>query len=821
MQTLISVANSSTGKNLLRQFLCREFSPIIFLLLPMISFAQTGEIKGRIIDVNTNEPIPFANVIISGTQKGSSSDFDGNFIISNIKPGFVRLSATAVGYKTIITVELQVKVSHPAFTEVRMTPTQVKLEEVIVRASPYERDKESPVSLRTLGISEIEKDPGSNRDISKVIQNLPGVSSSVSYRNDVIIRGGGPSENRFYLDEVEIPTLNHFSTQGSSGGPVGIINADFLSEVNLYSGAFPARRGNALSSVIEMKMKNGNPEKHIIKGTLGASDLALTVEGPILKNSTFIISARRSYLQFLFTALGLPFLPTYNDFQLKNRIILDKKNTLTFIGLAALDDFQLNTGLKDPDEEQQYILDYLPVYKQWSYTVGAVYKHFGDNGAHTLVLSRNFLNNKSYKYQDNRDEDPDSKIYYYSSTEAENKFRYEYDVDKGNISFNYGASLEYATYSNETFQKVYGDTSVRIIDYRSDIDLWTYGLYGQLTKGFFAERLSMSLGIRTDANNYSASMSNPLEQISPRLSASFVLTDLWYLNFNTGRYYQRPPYTSMGFRDNNGELVNKDNGLKYISVDHIVGGLEFRPNLESQISLEGFVKYYDNYPFSVNDSINLASKGGDFGTFGDEEIISKSRGKAFGAEVYARGILFGKVSAILSYTFVRSKFQDKNDAYIPSAWDNKHILNLIVRRSYKRNWDLGFRWRFVGGSPYTPWDYNKSSLVQAWDVRGRGYLNYNQFNSLRLSSFHHLDVRVDKSYFYKSWSMTFYLDIQNLYNFQGEQPDNLIRETDSNGNPIIINPGAPPQDQRYALKTIQNRAGTVLPTIGVIIEFSK
>ncbi|MFC2107409.1 TonB-dependent receptor domain-containing protein [Bacteroidota bacterium] len=793
----------------------------ILLLFPMIIFAQSGVIKGKIIDINTNEPVPFANVVVVGTNIGGSSDFDGNFIINGVNPGFVRLTATAVGYKNAVTEELQITVARAAYTEIKMTPTQVKLQEVIVRASPYERDKESPLSLRTLGISEIEKDPGSNRDISKVIQNLPGVSSSVAYRNDVIIRGGGPSENRFYLDEIEIPTLNHFSTQGASGGPVGIINADFLSEVNLYSGAFPAKRGNALSSVIEMKMKNGNPDKHIIRGTIGASDLALTVEGPISKKSTFIVSARRSYLQFLFSALGLPFLPTYNDFQLKNRIILNKKNTLTFIGLAAIDDFKLNTGLKNPDEEQQYILDYLPVFKQWSYAAGVVYKHFGEKGSHTLVFSRNFLNNKSYKYKDNNDSDPNSKIYDYSSTEAENKLRYEYDTDKGNFSYNYGASLEYASYTNETFQKIYGDTSIQLIDYKSDIGLWTYGIFGQITKGFFNERLSTSLGLRTDANNYSSTMSNPLKQISPRLSASYVLTDLWYLNFNTGRYYQRPPYTVMGFRDNNGSLVNKDNGLKYISVDHIVGGVEFRPNIETQISLEGFVKYYDNYPFSVSDSINLASKGGDFGTFGDEEIISKSKGKAFGAEVYARGILFGKINAILSYTFVRSEFQDKNNTYLPSAWDNKHILNLIVRRTFKRNWDIGFRWRFVGGTPYTPWDYDKSSLVQAWDARGRGYLNYNQFNSLRVRSFHHLDIRVDKSYFFKSWSMTFYLDIQNVYNFKGEEPDNLIRQTDANGNPIILNPGAPIQDQRYALKTVQSESGTILPTIGVIIEFSR
>ncbi|MFO8129492.1 MAG: TonB-dependent receptor [Bacteroidales bacterium] len=782
--------------------------------------AQNGVIKGRIFNINTNDPIPFANIVLYDQQTGSTSDLDGNFIITGLEPGFYKLAASAIGFRTRITEEMQVTNARPVFVDVGMEPATVELEAVLVRASPFDRKKESPVSLRSLGISEIEKNPGSNRDVSRVIQNLPGVASSVSYRNDVIVRGGGPSENRFYLDDVEIPTINHFSTQGASGGPVGIINADFLREIDLYSGAFPANRGNALSSILEMKMKNGNKDKTIFRGTVGASDLALTVEGPMGKKSTYILSARRSYLQFLFSVIGLPFLPTYNDFQLKNRILLDKKNTLTFIGLGAIDQFELNTGLDNPTEDQQYILDFVPVNEQWSYTVGAVYKHFGRKGNHTLVLSRNYLNNQSYKYRDNDERSPQNKILDYRSSEYENKFRYEHDMSTGSFILNYGGGLEYAGYTNETSQQVYGDTGIRLIRYDSRINLWNWNVFGQVTKGFFNERLTLSLGIRSDANSYSPVMNNLLDQLSPRLSGSYVITDRWFLNFNTGRYYQRPPYTALGFRNNDGELVNKTNRLKYIRSDHLVGGVEFRPATDAQISLEGFIKMYDDYPFSVADSINLASKGAGFGTYGNEEVISISQGRAYGAEVYARGMLFGKINTILSYTFVRSEFQDKNNNYVPSAWDNRHILNITARRSFPGNWDAGLRWRYVGGAPYTPWDINKSGLVLAWDSRGTGYLDFDRFNSLRLGAFHQLDLRVDKSYFFNKWSLNFYIDIQNVYNFKGEEPDNLLRVTGPDGQPVIVNPGAPPEEQRYLLKEIRSEAGTVLPTLGVIIEFS-
>ena len=234
---------------------------IAFLSFQANLFAQQGVLKGRVIEAVNNEPMPFVNVIISGTTNGTVTDIDGNFVFSNLAPGFVRVKASFTGYHEVLSSEIEISNAKTGFLEIRMEERDVQIDEVRITASPYRKTEESPVSLKTIGIAEIEKSPGANRDISKVIQSFAGVLSSPSFRNDIIIRGGGPSESRFYLDGVEVPNINHFATQGASGGAVGILNADLIREVNYYSGAFPSNRGNALSGIFEFSQVDGNADK--------------------------------------------------------------------------------------------------------------------------------------------------------------------------------------------------------------------------------------------------------------------------------------------------------------------------------------------------------------------------------------------------------------------------------------------------------------------------------------------------------------------------------------------------------------------------------
>lgn len=796
---------------------------LLFLLAILsagyINAQDKGMVKGRVFDSKNNEPVPFANIIVFGTTIGTTSDFDGNFVIAGLEPGWVELRVTAIGFKPYVSEAIMVTRSKNVFVEVPLVEAPFELEGVVVKASPFRRSEEAPLSLRRIGIDEIERNPGGNRDISRVIQSLPGVAPSLAYRNDVIVRGGGPNENRFYLDGVEIPNLNHFATQGASGGPVGIINVDFVREVNFYSGAFPASKGNALSSILDFRQIDGNSERLKVKAAVGASDLGLTLDGPLSKNTTLIFSARRSYLQFLFNALGLPFLPNYNDFQFKTKTRIDSKNEITVIGLGAIDEFDLNLGLAKPDEYQRYILGYLPVNTQWNYTLGTVYKHYSSNGLHTLVASRNMLNNRQFKYTDNDENLP--KLLDYTSWEAENKLRYERDLNLSNFAINFGAGLEYVRYFNSTFRAKYVGDTYQPDTYETGLDLFKWNLFGQVNRTLF-NKLTLSVGFRADASSYSNKTNKMLEQISPRFSASYALKPNFFINMNAGRYYQLPPYTALGYSNASGELANKTNGITYIQSDHLMAGIEWQPNEASQLTLEGFLKFYDKYPVSLNDSVSISSKSADYGTFGDEPLVSTGKGRAYGVEVLYRNKKLLGFNTLLSYTLVRSEtsVMDKDlkptDGWVPTSWDNRHLVTLTATRSFKKGWDLGFKWRFVGGPPYTPYDLATSSLINVWNVQRQPLLDYSRFNSNRLSSFHQLDIRVDKSYFFNKWMLNVYVDIQNVYNFKGDRPPLYTTVIDSNGNPVVDQNDA----TRYLLKRVDGAGGgTVLPTIGVIVEF--
>lgn len=779
-------------------------------------WGQLGQITGTVRDQLSNQPIPFVNIILAGTTQGTTSDSAGVFRLTNIQDDFVQLQLSSLGYEPLVSEMISVSKLHPTTVNFAMVPTDQQLGEVRVTANTFIKNPESPVSVMNIGIDLIEKSAGANRDISKVLTSFPGVGNANTFRNDLIVRGGGPSENRFYLDGMEIPTLNHFSTQGASGGPVGILNVDFIREVNLYSGAFPSAKGNALSSVFEFKQIDGNSDQTSIKGSVGASEVSLSLNTPLGEKSTLLLSARRSYLQFLFDRLGLPFLPTFNDFSFKTKIRFNPQNELTLLSVGALDQFKLNKSVKKT-EENQYILSYIPSYHQWNYAAGAVYKHFFEHSYLTLVLSRNHLRNESQKYLNNIEE-PENLNYDYSSNEIENKLRMEWNSRPYGFSLNVGGNLEYVNYDNYTYLKKYDKQSLTQIEYQTDLDVVKWGLFGSVSHPFFNNRLVLSAGLRMDANNYSNLMNQMLKQFSPRVSAIWQFTPNMSANLSAGKYYQLPAYTTMGYKTNQ-TFINRINHLTYIEARHYIAGLEWKPGTNMRISLEGFIKKYDHYPFSVSDSVSLASKGGSYGVFGDEEVTSTSFGEATGLELLIRHKSNNKLSYIISYTFVRSKFSDYKDDLVPSAWDSKHLITTTINKGLPNNWDIGIKWRLTGGLPYTPYDFEKSSLVQAWNANGREYLDYSKFNTQRSDAFHQLDLRIDKTYLFDKWSLGLYVDFQNLYGMTINDPPVLVQVKDNNGNPVILNPEAPEDQQRYQLKPLRSTSGTFLPSFGIVMEF--
>ena len=788
----------------------------IFLYISINCFAQNGIIEGIVFDEINNEPLIGATVQVQDSSVGTLTDIDGKYRLENLVPGLYNIVVSYVGYNTRTFTDLYVTNAKPLQIDVAMATNSEVLEGVVITGKPFEKPQESPLSLTSLGATEIRRLPGGNQDISKVIQLLPGVSTGVSFRNDLLVRGGAPNENRFYLDGIEVPAINHFTTQGASGGSNGMINFNFIKGVDFYTGAFPAMRGNALSSVMEMSLEEGRKDRFGLTAIVGASDVGLTIQGPFTKNDkhSYLFSARRSYLQLLFKALKLPFLPTYNDFQFKTTHKFNQNHDLTIMGLGSLDDFILNKE-ENTTEESQYLLGNLPYFDQWTYTVGARYRYFREKSYMVFVVSRNMLGNKIYKYQNNDNEDPTKLIYNQDSKEAENKFRFEHIARFKDYKFAYGVNYEFARYTTGTISQFTTPNGIQRVNYDALIKLHKYGMFTQVSKGYFDERLNLSLGFRMDGNSYSKNMSNPFKQFSPRFSASYYITENLSVNFNTGLYYQTPAYTTLGYKDSNDVYVNKET-LKYINNKQVVLGFAYTTSFNAKLSVEGFYKHYNNYPMSINNGISLANVGGNYGVVGDEPVTADSKGRSYGVEFSMQQKLFKGLFGILTYTFFRSEFTDTSGNYASASWDSRHAFNLALGYKFKKNWEIGVKARVNGGAPYTPINESLSSTIEVWNTNGVGIPDYSRLNTERTPANFQLDFRVDKKWFFNKWNLNLYLDLSNLTFSKDRQPDNFTVIRDPETKQPLLDPENP---ERYSFKYLENAAGSIIPTLGIIVEY--
>lgn len=780
-------------------------------LLPALTAgAQRYPVRGRVIDSRTRQGVPYAAVVIAGQeQRGVSTDTAGHFTLPGVAPGICRFSVSSLGYKSLLSPEYIVSANTP-FVEIELEPDVMQVEAVSVRPSPFRRVAESPVSMKIIGLGEIEKSPGSNRDVSRIVRSYPGVSfSPVGYRNDLIVRGGGPSENRFFMDGIEIPNINHFATQGASGGPVSIVNADLIREISFYTGAFPADRAGALSSVLDFRLRDGDPDRQTFKATLGASEAGVSGSGHIGEKTTYLFSLRQSYLQLLFRMLGLPFLPNYIDGQVKFRIRLSDRDELLLLGLAGIDDMRLNTDEKGEDAE--YLLSYLPRLKQETFTVGASYRRFSGRHTLTVTLSHNYLNNRNVKYRNNDESSEDYLTLRSRAVEQKSTLRAENRSYFGRWTLREGAEVNYLHYADRTLRRLYTQQA-GVADYRTRLGIVGWGAFAGADYRSADDRLSVSGGLRFDGCDWSGRTARLWERLSPRLSFSYALGGGWSVGASTGLYYQLPPLTALGFRDGAGVLVNRD--LGYMRVAGSAAGFDWRLRDRLVVSVEGFYKYYTDIPLSVTDGIPLTCKGNDYGTVGDEPLVSSAEGRAYGVEAMVRWRIPGKISLVGSATLYRSEFRrDRRAEYIPSAWDSRFVVNLSGTYDLPRAWSVGAKLSAVGRAPYTPYDVEKSSLKEAWDASGRPYYDYSQYNRGRLDAFAQLDVRVDKTFYFRRCMLGVYLDLQNVTGSKLRQPDVLM----STG--VVENPSAPVSEQRYRMKCIGQVSGSLVPAVGLTVEF--
>lgn len=785
----------------------RYFLLFIFVLVLLQNeiYSQTGVLSGTVSDAKTGEPLIGATVILEGTTIGSATNNDGRYFIRNIPAKSYNITVSFIGYIATTKFNIIIRSEGNIDINFNLQEDALLLDELIITPNPFEKLQTTPLSIQNLSQEEVAAYPGGNNDIAKVVQTLPGVGGTVGgFRNDVIIRGGAPNENVYYLDGIEIPNINHFSTQGSAGGPVGLLNVSFFEGVTLSASSFDAKYDNVLSGVLQFDQRNGNARNFQGNFRLGSSESAFTLEGPLFKgenlesNTTYIASVRRSYLQLIFDAIGLPILPDYWDYQYKVNHNIDSYNTLLVTGIGSIDDFRVNS-LDEFDPQQQAVQDQVPVIKQKSNTVGATWsRRFKDaSGNMRLTLSTNRLENQFSQFNDNVNQEG---LYFQNdATEQEIKLRLNVTKFLGEWITSYGGSIQNVDYSNATTDVVNN------ANFNANMSLYRYGAFFQTSRSI-NNRNSVSVGIRLDGNSFMKSGNDIWNTLSPRFSYSYKITKNgnWTLNGSLGRYYKIPPYTILGFKDNSGKFVNQN--TKYIRTDHGVLGIEYLINKSSRITLEAFWKQYANYPVSVRDQVSLANKGGGFEVLGSEAVTSNGDGRTFGTELLIQQKFTGNFYGIAAFTIYKSEFTNGfTSEYTSSVWDNNLLISLLGGYKLGKNWEVSARYRYLGKTPYAPVDESRTLANYPALIR-----DYTRIGEQRLNPFSQVDLRVDKKWSFNNWSLDLFFEIQNaLAQTTPEEPQfGLKRNTDG----TIIEP------QELIQVNLKSEA-TILPSVGIVVNF--
>jgi len=758
-------------------------------------FAQEVSIKGTVVD-EFGYPLAGAEVILVDTPLGAQTDIDGIYLINGVTPGSYNLSVRFLGYESQTLYNIIVKSKGNPEYNFSLSPKAEALEGVVLQVDNFiSRPKESPLSTRTLSAVELATYPGGNNDVVQVAQTLPGVSPSVGgFRNDLIIRGGAPNESIYYLDGIEIPNINHFSTQGSAGGPVGMINVSFIENVTLSASSFDARYDNALSGVLQFEQRKGSSEGWNRNIRVSASETALTLDGPISEKTTFIGSVRRSYLQFLFELIGLPIRPDYWDYQYKIDHAIDDYNSISLIGIGAIDDFSVEAP-EVFDEETTAQLEQSPFIDQRTHVAGISWQHKlkSQPGKFTLSLSHNRLQNTFTQYTDPENET--GAYFINKSLEAETKLRFALVRYLGKLKWAYGMNLQQSNYENNTTIEQINNS------FFSTIEFYKYGLFTQLS-GNLGKKTEFTFGLRLDDDSFTKN--NLLDHISPRGALTFNFNENLSATLGIGRYLKIPTYTQLGYQSA-GIFVNEN--LSYVQSDHLTAGIKKYFGNTTLLSIEGFLKSYSNYPISVLDEISLANKGAGFEVLGNEEVESSGKGRSYGLELLYQQKLSNNFYGLFSYTYFFSEFSGLDpNIYRRSTWDSRHLASFTGGYKLNKNWEISSRFRYNGKTPYAPID-ETFSLANYPDLR----LDYDLLGNENylLDPFTQLDLRIDKKWNFTSSSFNLFIEVQNLLSADNPTPPEYGLARNSDGS--IKNPSK--------LKELPRSEGQFIPSIGLVFDF--
>jgi len=733
--------------------------------------ASEGAIEGRIVDARTQAPLAGANVLVVGTKLGATADAGGRFLIRGVPPGTYQLLFSRVGYQNAVRTDVVVAAGGLAQVEQRMAQAVILLPEVelTVRAPLFSDRAQAPVSSTGLTREEIRRFPGGFEDVVRTVTALPGVALvNEGGRNDLLVRGGGPAENLYLVNGLEVPNLNHFGTQGSTSGSLAYVNLDFIDRVEFSTGGFGARYGDRLSSVLDLDLRPGRDDRWGGKATVSATQFGLNLEGPAGPRGSLLASARRSYLDLIFKAAGQPFVPVYSDYNLFYEAEPTRNDRVSLLGLAAIDrvereretakDRRANAGIMGNRQDQ--------------FVGGARWRRLQEAGFFEVVAGANrtdFLFSQG-------DTAAAAREYFRSdATEGEAGVKVEAFRRLGRRTDG-SAGIQLRRVSAETrtsFADTIYDRSGRAARRDSlglparlteEVRSGKVGAWAQLERDL-AARWRASLGLRADRFDR---LRRPLA-LSPRGSLAWRTSERLRLQLAAGRYHQAPALVWLARPENR--------RLRWLRNDMGVLGAEWLLRDDTALTAEAYYKRYADLPGGIdpgsdstaatdylvltNAGVGYGGREDDFQSFGLFPLASAGTGEAFGMEVllqkrFSSVPCYGQLGVSVGKSGVRAA----NGRWSPSQFDQRFILSLSGGYVASPRWEFSGRLRVATGAPYTPVYDPARNPVRPGFIQNLP----EEYLSERLDTTHQLDVRVDRRWNFQSWSMISFVDVQNIYN---------------------------------------------------------
>jgi len=716
-------------KNILLILLVTGFS-LILLAQTLFSQEKTGSISGEVRDAITQQPLPGANVFVLGTAIGATSDDKGYYVIKNIAPGKYHVKAAIIGYESSNNPDVVVMPQRNKMISFNLKASIIEMDVVTIQSDYFAKPTENVVSIRTLSPEEIRRSPGSAEDIFRVMQSMPGVATAGGKSAQLIVRGGSPDENLTLLDNIEIYNPIHFARTGESMGIISIVNPALLEKVDFLTGGFPAKYGDKMSSVFDMTLQNGNKELYNMDVNANIAGFGVTVDGPLVENSSMIFSLRRGFFDLLTSLLNKPVAPRYYDAVGKITYDLNPNNRISLVGFYYLDQIDKLGSTKESSAMSKY--DYL-ARDDYGSAMGLNWRSLISQHAFALTTV-SFTGNGWTTRQGSetnralRGEDILEKEFTVKS-ELTYQFSPVLDLKIGGLVKMIDSKNESWTPEDTTRSGVIIPAAriSYIPDMTSKATLYVQSSYR------IVRPVTISAGLRFDR----FALTNE-SNISPRLALSYRFLESTSLNLVWGKYIQSPASYQISPDPRN-------LSLKSSTAFHYVAGLEHRLADDTRATVEVYHKELSNLVVDP-DSSNL--------------LLNTGSGYARGVELSLQKKFTDGFVGSASYSYSVSKRRDNStQALYDFEFDRPHIINLIAGMEVGEGWQIGAKFQYASGNPYTP-------VVSAVMKNGVYYVVDGGYNSARYPAYHKIDVRIDKKFQFSSWTLTAYLDLWNVYNRQ-------------------------------------------------------